>query len=95
MLVFTDILDYPKRNFKEEGYISGLEYCETTHPISKGELQIQVYKPCLGSKIHLSGMTCRGCLHLLRKAVEELVHSMKIAPHSTFVFLEKLTLVRF
>ena len=35
-LFFTDMLDYPKRKFKEEGYISGPEYCETTHPVSKG-----------------------------------------------------------
>ena len=33
---FTDMIDYPRRNFKEEGYISGPEYCETTHPVSKG-----------------------------------------------------------
>ena len=46
-LLFTDILDYPKSKFKEEGYISGPEYCETTHPVSKGGFKIQVYKPWL------------------------------------------------
>ena len=44
---FTDMVDYPRRKFKEEGYISGREYCETTHPVSKGGFKIQVYKPWL------------------------------------------------
>ena len=44
---FTDMVDYPRRKFKEEGYISGPEYCKTTHPVSKGGFKIQVYKPWL------------------------------------------------
>ena len=42
---FTDMVDYPRRKFKEEGYISGTEYCKTTHPVSKRGFKIQVYKP--------------------------------------------------
>ena len=44
---FFTRIEYAKRKFKEEGYISGPEYCETTHPVSKGGFQIQVYKPWL------------------------------------------------
>lgn len=47
MLVCTHRLDYPKRKCKGEDYISGPEYCDTTHPIYKGGFQIQVYKPWL------------------------------------------------
>ncbi len=44
---FIDVIDYPRRKLKEEGYISGPEYYKTTHPLSKGRFKIQVYKPWL------------------------------------------------
>ncbi len=36
-------LDYSKKRFYAEGYISGPKYCKTLQPISKGGFEIQVY----------------------------------------------------
>ena len=41
------MIDCLQRKFKEEGYISGPEYCETSHPVSKGGFKIQFYMPWL------------------------------------------------
>ena len=86
MLVFTDMVDYPRRMFKEEGYISGPEYCKTTHPVSKGGFDTEVYKPWLRFNdtfvwYDLPKMTshawesCRGPCSF-----------NKTAPHSTIAF---------
>ena len=44
---FHSGLDYLKKRFYAEGYISGPKYCETLHPLSKGGFKIQVDKPWL------------------------------------------------
>lgn len=87
MLVSADKLDYQNREFKEESYLPGPEYWETTHLVAKEELQIPVYKPWLRFNdtfvwYHLPTMASHAW-----KVIEKHVHSTKNAPHSTIAFL--------
>ena len=51
---FNKGLDYSKKQFYADGYISGPKYCKTLQPISKGGFEIQVYNS--GMKSLIDGM---------------------------------------
>ena len=65
---FNKGLDYSKKQFYADGYISGPKYCKTLQPISKGGFEIQVYNS--GMKFNDKLMTLSDLPKILTHAWE-------------------------